>query len=186
MLNVKAVGILDCRKYITEKFGASAHDEIRALMSDRDRDIVYSNELSPLSWVDLEAVVNHAIAMDQALGIGDGQVSAAMLRELASQHYHGIYRIMFQSATPKEVVEKIASIWSRYYDKGRVSVEFSDDNHAINRITGCPDVPLHHEILLIPYMEAVLTLAGMRNVRINHTRCAASGGDCCIFQYSWK
>ena len=186
MLNVKAIGVLDCRKYITDKFGPSAHDEIRALMSERDRAIVYSDELSPLSWVDLEAVVNHAIATDQAFGNGDGRVIDAMLQNLANQHYHGIYRIMFQSATPKEVVEKIASIWNRYYDKGEVSIEFLDDNHAINKITRCPGVPPHHEILVIPYMEAIMNLAGVRDVRVQHTRCIANGGDCCIFEYSWR
>jgi predicted hydrocarbon binding protein len=186
MLNVKAVGVLDCRKYITDKFGPDAHEKIRTLMSERDRDIVYSEDLSPLSWVDLEAVVNHAIAMDKALGNGDGQVRANMLRELASNHYRGIYRIMFQSAGPKQVVNKLASIWNRYYDKGESSTEFLDDNHAIYTILDCPDVPRHHEILLIPYMESVLTLAGVRDIRIKHTQCAANGAERCVFDYSWK
>jgi hypothetical protein len=186
MLNVKAVGILDCRKYITEKFGAGAHDKIRALMRERDRDVIYAESLSPLRWVALEAVVNHAIAMDRALGSGDGEVSAAMLRDLATQHYHGIYNIMFRSATPTEVVSKLASIWNRYYDKGEASVEFVNKNRAINRIVGLPDAPRHHEILVIPYMTAVLALAGMREVSVKHTRCVANGADQCVFMYSWK
>lgn len=186
MLNVKAVGVLDCRHYITEKFGPESHDKIRAAMSERDRDLVYSNELTPLSWVELKAVINHAIAMDQVLGAGDGQLRSEMLREMARKHYLGIYKIMFQGAAPKEVVRKITSIWNRYYDKGETATEFRDDHHATSKVLNCPDAPRGHELLLIPYMEAVLTLSGVSEVSIKHTRCIANGADCCVFEYSWK
>ncbi|MBN1611455.1 MAG: hypothetical protein JW940_32780 [Polyangiaceae bacterium] len=41
------------------------------------------------------------------------------------------------------MVERTASLWNRYYDKGEVSIESLDDNHAINKITRCPVPRLH-------------------------------------------
>ena len=185
MLHVKGLGVLDCRTYITERFGEAAHEKIRAEMTERDQDIVYAEDLSPLSWVEVEAVINHALAVDRALGNGDGEVRDTMLRELARKHFHGIYRIMFRSVSRGEVVAKLGSIWSRYYDHGQGTIEFLDECHATNKITGVADAPLHHELLVIPYIESILTLCGLKTVAVKHTRCVARGDDSCVFQYSW-
>ena len=183
MLNIKALGVLDCRTYLTEKFGPDAHDKVRALMQPGDRDIVYSEELTPLSWIDFRAVLNHSLAVDAALGRG---TSDAMLQHLAGKHFNGVYRVMFQSAAPKDVLRKIASIWNRFYDKGEASVEFMDDNHATCRIHGLSEVPRLHERLILPYMATIMALSGVRGVQIEHTQCIADGADSCAFKYSWR
>jgi hypothetical protein len=106
MSKIKALSVLDCRVYITEKFGAEAHEKIKAVMNNKHRDIVYAEGILPVSWLDLEAVVEHLITFDRVCGNGDGRTGDAMIRHLADRHYKGIYSIMFKNASTKEVVKK--------------------------------------------------------------------------------
>jgi hypothetical protein len=186
MVKIKAMSLLDCRAYITENFGLEAHEKIRAAMRPEAAELVYSDAITPLSWVDLAAVVNHWLVFDDLMGKGDGKLGSTMIRSLANKHFNGIYRIMFKSATPKEVVNKLASIWDRFYDRGQTLTQFVSDTHAAVKIVNCPDLPLHHDKLLKPYMEEILTLAGVANVSVKHLQCVSTGAAHCAFSYKWS
>jgi predicted hydrocarbon binding protein len=146
---------------------------------------VYSSELTSLSWIDVLAVLEHLLIFDRVVGSGDGKASEAMIRYLANKHFNGIYRIMFNHAGPKEIVKKASSIWDRYYDCGRTVIEFVADNAANVRVMDCSDLPRHHEQLVVPYMEEVLRLSGVKNVSVKHLQCVAMGSEFCLYRYNW-
>jgi hypothetical protein len=155
-------------------------------MTPAHADTVYSNEITTLSWIDVAIVLEHMIAFDNVVGNGDGKASEAMIRNLANKHFNGIYRIMFKSATPTEIVKKASSIWDRYYDQGRNVCEFVGDNAANVKILDCPDLPRHHEQLVVPYMEEVLRLSGMKSVSVKHVLCVTTGSEFCLYRYRWS
>jgi hypothetical protein len=185
MVRVKALGVLDCRNYITERYGAAAHDKIRTAMRPEDRDIVYSPDTLAVTWMDLNAVINHLLIFDTVIGNGDGKADEAMIRDLANRHFKGIYSIMFKSASPKDVVKKFAQIWNRYYDHGESEVNFVDDKNVLIKVLNCPGLPRYHERLVIPYLEELLRLCGAKDIEITQPECIATGAMQCLFKVSW-
>jgi hypothetical protein len=185
MVRIKGLSVIDARSYITEKFGADAHDKIKAAMRKADAEAYYNSDILPVTWVGVDVVVNHLIAFDKTMGKGDGKAADALIRHIGAKHFKGIYSIMFKGLSPKEVVKKIASIWDRYYDKGESIVDTIDDHSAVIKIIKCPDLPFRHELLPVPYMEEILTLSGAKNVSIKHTQCVVNGADYCILKYHW-
>jgi predicted hydrocarbon binding protein len=123
---------------------------------------------------------------DRVVGSGDGKASEEMIRNLANKHFNGICRIMFMHAVPKEIVKMAARIWDRYYDRGRNVIEFVADNTANVKTMDCNDLPRHHEQLVMPYMEEVLRLSGVKNVSVKHLQCVATGSEFCMYRYKWS
>jgi hypothetical protein len=185
MVKLKGLGVLDCREYITEKFGLDAHNKIKAQMKKADADLVYSTEILPVSWVSLDAVIAHLLTFDRVFGNGNGKAADDMLRHVGAKHYKGIYSIAFKGMSPKEILQKVAAIWERFYDHGKNVLDSIDNNNAVVKIVDCPDLPLHHERLPIPYMETILSLSGAKNTRITHPQCVAKGAEYCILKYRW-
>lgn len=92
---------------------------------------------------------------------------------------------MSQAESPKDFLKKIGKVWERYYDRGIASIEFVGDNKAISRVIDCQGLPLHHEILILPYMVRLLTLVGANNVVAKHTKCVAKRHTSCVYEYTW-
>jgi hypothetical protein len=185
MVRIKGLSVIDARAYIADKFGPDANDKVRAAMKKEEGDAYYAPDILPVSWVGVDVVVNHLIVFDKVFGYGDGKAGDALIRHIGNKHFKGIYSIMFKGMPPKEVVKKISLIWDRYYDKGASVLESVEENSALVKIINCPELPLHHEKLPVPYMEEILSLAGAKNATIRHTQCVATGAEYCILKYRW-
>jgi hypothetical protein len=185
MVMVKGLSIIDFRKVVLEKFGVEGVEKVKAAMTEADRNIVYSDDMLPISWVDLDVAMRHLLTFDKVLGQGDYAAARDAIKALADRQIRGIYSILLKADSPKVALKKVDKAWERYYDAGEVTIEFPSDHTAISKITKCPRLPLHHELLVVPYMEHLLTLCGAKRAAGKHTQCVATGGDYCVTEYEW-
>jgi hypothetical protein len=88
--------------------------------------------------------------------------------------------------SPQELIEGSARLWKRFYNRGTAIIETRGPTEFIGKIVDCPDLPVNHEVLFIPYWEEVLKLSGARRVTIVHTQCVATGAECCMSEYRWS
>jgi hypothetical protein len=186
MTKLKALSILQARAYTLEKYGAEATERVKASLSDEVRAQLYSEQLLPVDWIEVELAVKHVQAYDNIVGTGDGQLATSLVREVAERHFKGLYRVLFLVASPRSVLEKSARLWTRYYDQGESLVTIHEPGHATSRIVGCPDLPLGHEILILPYQEEVLRQCGAKQPNAVHTLCVATGAQHCETEIRWK
>jgi hypothetical protein len=186
MTKLKALSILQARAYSLEKFGVDAIERVQASLSEEVRSQLYSEHLLPVDWIEVELAVQHVQAYDNVLGTGDGELASSLVRAVAERHFKGLYRVVFLVASPQAVLEKSSRLWTRYYDRGESLVTVHEPGHATSRIVGCPDLPLGHEILILPYQEEVLRQCGAKQPSAVHTRCVATGAEHCETEIRWK
>lgn len=185
MTKLKALSVLECREYVVDMFGADAPARVKAAMSATARGQVYSEQLMASDWVELEAALEHAFAIDSLFGTGDGKVCKDMICELTARHHRGLYKAILSAPNPREALTRSSRLWPRFYDRGEVLVEFPTPNSAVKRIVGCFDLPRRHEWLVLPYYEETIRQAGGRDVVSEHVQCAALGAECCITRLRW-
>lgn len=186
MTKFKALGVLQSRSYVLEKFGQEGVDRIKRELTPAAWDVVYSEQRMATDWVELDACIEHMEVLDRVLGNGDGQTALAMIREITQQHYQSLYRAVVTNATPRSVLEKSSRMWGRYYDRGESSVEFPGETFALKRIIKAPDLPLHHEWLISPYYDVLLRMCGAEDVSTRHIKCVAHGADQCVTEVRWR
>jgi hypothetical protein len=185
---IKALYILQCREYIHELHGDAGIEAVQAQLTPSARDEVYSPLLVASDWIDVVRGVEHALAYDAAFGNGiSGQAAERMLSGLVAKHYTVMYRSVFaQAETPAAVLERSSRLWRRFYDNGDADLIRLSDTSVVKRISNCPDLPLRHELLLLPYYEELLRQWGARDPSARHTKCVARGAEVCETVISWR
>jgi hypothetical protein len=186
MTSLKALSVIQCREWIIETHGEEGISRVKGLMKPEARDIVYYDHLLPTDWVDVRYGVDHARAYDLAFGLGDGREAGRMIREITAKHLTGLYRSVLAASEPKTILERSSRLWTRYYDKGESQIEMVGDTSAVKRILGCADMPRHHDWLTTPYYEALLRHCRAKDISMKHTKCVATGADCCETEMHWR
>jgi hypothetical protein len=185
MTKLKALSVLECREYVLETFGPDAPGRVKSAMSATARGQIYSEQLMASDWIELEAVVEHAVVLDAIMGTGDGTVCREMMREITARHHRGLYKAILSAPNPREALTRSSRLWPRFYDHGETFVEFPTPTSAIKRIVGCPDLPRRHDWLVMPYYEETIRQAGGRDVVSEHVQCVADGAECCLTRLRW-
>jgi hypothetical protein len=183
--HLKGVAVLDAKNYILENFGPEGIAKVKAALSQKDCEIIYKEHLLATEWIDVGASTRHLLVFDQVLGNGDGKQARDLVYAVGRQHYKGIYKIIFKMLSPQGILQKMPLIWQRYFDKGRIEMEFPVPKLALAKLFDFPDLPLDHEYLDLPYMEVVLQLAGAKTCSSKHVKCIARGDDHCVTEYQW-
>jgi hypothetical protein len=186
MTRLKALSVLQTRDYVLDKHGETMAERIRAELSPEAQRELYQDQLVTSDWIDVATAVEYLMAFDRVVGNGDGRTAAKLVARSAAVHFKGIYRVMFAFTSPRTAIEKGARVWNRFYDRGESRAELQDDYHVRLTITGCPDMPKHHELLILPYSEEMLRCAGAKDVKSAHVQCVANGAPVCITEMSWK
>jgi hypothetical protein len=186
MTKLKALSFIQARDFMRERYGPEATERVKAALSAEALEVVAAEHLLPVDWIDVRIAVEYTVALDKVVGKGDGTLAAFMVREIAANHFKGVYRVLFMLTSPRGILEKSSRLWPRYYDTGESPVELHGDGHATVRILNCPDLPEHHEWLILPYLEEVLHQAGAKEVTTQHFQCVARGAEYCATNIRWK
>jgi hypothetical protein len=181
----KAVSVLDANAYVEEKYGAAALEKVKAALTAEDVQILFSRNLMPISWIDVNLVLRHLIAQDRVLGRGDFTFAEELMRHIALKQINGIYKMLLLFSKPENLIEKTPQIWNRYYDTGKVVVESVKPGGAVLKLTEFPGLPLNHEYLSVPFIKELLTRAGAKNCTCEHSKCLARGDQYCEFNLAW-
>lgn len=186
MTRFKALSMIQARAYVQEEYGDAGVARLKAQLSRETRDAIYSETLLPTDWLELDRCVDWTVALDEVLGTGDLTTCAEMTRNITINHFSALYRPILTGTTPNEMLVKTSRLWTRYYDRGESIVEFPAANHALKRILHAPDLPLHHQVFLVPYYEELLRLCGAREPHARHVQCVALGAEECVTEIKWK
>jgi hypothetical protein len=186
MTRIKALSVLQTIELVQERHGQDTVARIMAAISPEARRDIYETTLLPSDWVELGHVTETLAAYDALFGAADGQSAQALIRELATAQIKGVYRLLFAFVSPRMLFQKAARLWPRYYDQGESIGSFQGESSASLRILGCRDLPLHHEWLILPFTEVVLSHAGAKEITSAHSQCVANGADSCLSEFHWK
>lgn len=106
-------------------------------------------------------------------------------REAAGDAVKGIYRFFALVMTPPALLSKAGQMWSSLYNRGELRVEEQTDKSARLRLNDFPS-----EIAgcsrVTGWIERMAELTGVKNVKIEQTKCFAKGGASCEWNLTWS
>jgi hypothetical protein len=112
------------------------------------------------------------VAAQKASGRGI-ELSREIARDAAHDDFRGIYKVLTFVLTPEFLIKRTPSIWSRYYDTGKVNME-ARSKFAHAQFTECTgwDRVLWQDV--IGGCQGVLEVCGAREVKMS---VVSGGGD---------
>ena len=106
-------------------------------------------------------------------------------REAAGDAVKGIYRFFALVMTPPALLSKAGQMWSSLYNRGELRVEEQTDKSARIRLNNFPS-----EIAgcsrVTGWIERMAELTGVKNVKIEQTKCFAKGAKACEWELRWE
>src|SRR5688500_8880077 len=106
-------------------------------------------------------------------------------RQGASDAVKGIYRVFALVRTPPALLGKAGQMWSSLYNRGELRVEDQTDKSARivlkdfpSEAAGCARVT--------GWIERMAELTGVKNVKVDQTKCFAKGGASCEWNITWS
>ncbi len=184
MGNVKGSAVRSFVEYLKSRGGEAGWRRALATLTPEES-VELSRPILPVHWYDYGSVIRLLLAADKLFGRGDRQ----LLREAgiynAHQDLRGIYRMFISYTSPQYVINNSGRVWKQYYDRGQLAVAWQNNKGGALKMTGFPDIPLHHDAQQLGYMEEAFRISGGKNIRGHHPRCIARGDDHCLYEFTW-
>jgi hypothetical protein len=178
-------GLIYRRDFVKERYGEVGWQRVLARLAPQVGRLL-DNSLSPLEKYP-QAVYSQLIAAIKAeFGAADpGALAREMAREVARAEAHGAYRFILQGQSPEEMLEKMPLLWRLQLPVGRMDVErLGERSYALTL-----DHPVDAELCqnsLVGYLEGLVQLFPVRQVRVRHSQCFHQGHGRCRYEVQWE
>ncbi len=106
-------------------------------------------------------------------------------REGASDAVKGIYRFFALVMTPPALLSKAGQMWSSLYNRGELRVKEQTDKSARIVLDNFPSEPAGCA-RITGWIERMAELTGVKNVKVEQTKCFAKGGASCEWSITWS
>jgi hypothetical protein len=105
-------------------------------------------------------------------------------KEAAGDAVKGIYRFFALVLTPPALLSKASHMWSSLYNRGQLRVEAQTANSAHIRLADFPSEAAGCA-RITGWIERMAEMTGVKNVRVEQTRCYAKGDQDCEWMINW-
>ncbi|HZS38281.1 MAG TPA: hypothetical protein VFF06_15695 [Polyangia bacterium] len=127
--------------------------------------------------------LNHAA--QRAAGLGP-ELSRALAREATADDFRGIYRVLTFVLSPEFVIKRAPTLFSRYYDTGRMEVVRAVSGSAQARFSGCVGFDRSVWQGVAGGCVAVLEACGGQDVDVRATDGGNDGDEHLFLAATWK
>jgi hypothetical protein len=164
-------------KFLKHRLGEAEFEKVLASLAPADR-AVLSNVL-PHHWVSIPAMGALTKAAAPAAGMSELQLAFALGAHNADEHLHSVYRLFLRLGPADMLFKSTASLWSNYYDAGKIRISVDEPGHKILQITefGYKNSAWCERIF--GYIDKGFTLSGNRLKKYEHPRCTGRGDAVC-------
>jgi hypothetical protein len=172
------------RAFVQQEFGAEGVTRILAALSPADRELLSS--ATAIDWIPVEPVLRFHHELERQFGSGDRSLCERAGRFSAGWSMNTVLKMFVRLRSPKWLLEKGASVWSRYHDTGRWEL----DPETSLRISGrLLDFKVKDPVFcarLRGWLRGVVELTGGNGADCLEPRCRCHGHDHCAFVMTWK
>jgi hypothetical protein len=185
MANVKGLALVACGNYLKEHFSETELNKVRMQIGDARYSMLMDPLVGSMYPMDDFIMINTAIA--DILGRGNISILREIGRASADEANRGIYRIFFKVGSPQFIIKKAAVIFSKYYDKGNLSVkEMGDTNTTVELVDfDYKDKTKYICTRVEGWVERTLDITSGKKVTTHQAKCIAHGDSSCIFESTW-
>ncbi len=184
MAQVKGTAVLSSLRYVRQRFGEPALAGVLSALPAEDgarlRDLVLAS-----SWYPIGCLMRFMQEAEKQLASQDPKLLQNMGRASCEEGLKGVYKIFLKVGSPGFTIDRAARVLSNYYDTGELVVVDKGERRVAAELRGLEEAgqPLCERIY--GWMQRMLEMTGVRNLRSAHSSCVHRGDPVCRFEGSW-
>jgi hypothetical protein len=172
-------------RYLRERWGESALEDVASRLSEQSRKLVLSPTL-PFAWYPLRDMAE----IDRAIVNGPMQGDVSQMKHfgatIARYDLSTIYKMLFKLGTPAFVIRRINVAYRTYIRGGSMRGETPSSSSAVvTFVDGAFPIYLCR-YGVAGWLTAAIELSGGHEVRVEETACRHSGSEHCRWEASWS
>jgi hypothetical protein len=172
------------RAFVQKEFGQEAVERILAALPTQSR--VLLSSATAIEWLPVEPVLHFHHELEDKFGSGDMSLCTRAGYFSAGWSMSSILKMFVRMRSPLWLVDKAASVWSRYHDSGRWEVEPSEGTRISARLV---DFEVRDPLFcarLRGWLAGAVALTGGAGAETSEPRCRCRGHDHCSYVTVWK
>lgn len=184
------------RKFLLKEFGEEGERgkegedivcRIESRLGPQAREMFSKPDVN--AWYPVELMKELYECVDKELSARDPQILLKMGRHVADESARGFLRYLARLASVRVLISRMKAFWKHYHKGGGVEAEIVRDEHGskqgIVRVYGYP-VAKPGGIAMQGFIEAIVKLAGARNLTITPLQDFANSEDTFSWTLSWE
>jgi hypothetical protein len=184
-LRVKGTLIAARPRYVRERWGEAALEDIASRVGPERRHLLYDELLSFRWYPMVDMVALDRAIIDGPMG-GDASQMKAFGSEIARYDLPTVYRMLFRFGTPSFVVKRMNIAYATYIAGGSISIATPGPGEAelTLRDAVLPAFLCTHGIS--GWITAALELSGAAGVEVDEVACQHAGDPYCRWHARWR
>jgi len=184
MSQVRGNTLVSALNDMRRRLGEPALARVLAAMKPENARVI-AGGLARNNWYPFDAYLDFCLTGDRVLGKGDyshARANAAIAAEADLNIFLKVMVMVF--STPSELVQKLPTIWSKYYDSGVIVVTQDTPEQIRVELRDFPTPHALHCEIISGWVERFMQLTVARKgktSRCSHPSCRAKGGAVCEF-----
>lgn len=184
MAKFKGTVFESTRMFTVENFGPEAVDRVIAELNPADQDVLQS--VQAIGWYPVEPILHYMHALDRLFGRDDLSLCERAGRYSASWSMNTVLKVFLRFRSPVWLLDRGTSVWNRYHDTGRWSLESVAEDRMIGELRDFAVRDPAFCARLRGWLQGAIELTGGENAVVTETRCTSRKDNHCAFSLEWK
>lgn len=184
MAKVKGTAVSASATYLKERLGEEVYLQVVNDLSPEGQKL-FGGVVLTSGWYEFSLLLELMKKVEAKLPRGARPLAWEMGRYSAESGIKTVYKIFFRVADVGFILKRASNIFSNYYDSGVMTVENQERNGASVVVRGFDQPCPYFCDRVLGWVERLLELTGVKNVRVDHPKCRVRGDDRCEFRGRW-
>lgn len=183
---------LNSRDYIVNSIGDSVWKLVLANLPGDDAEFFEKN-IAKTEWYPVTHLNNLVNTYDLVVGNGDFLSIVPVAEYIAKKDLGPVFEVFVDLKNPQVILNSAPSLWSRYFDSGRVDVESVnvDDKSSTLVLYELADEMKASGVAICTFavpewFKTGLLMSGTGAVTITQTECRYKGAESCKYEINWE
>lgn len=183
---------LNSKDYIVNSIGDSVWKLILANLPEDDSEFLEKN-IAKTEWYPVTHLNGLVNTYDLIVGNGDFLSIVPVAEYIAKKDLGPVFEVFVDLKNPQVIVNSAPSLWSRYFDTGRVEVERvnTDDKSSTLVLYELADETRASGVAICTFavpewFKTGLLMSGTSSVTVTQTECRYKGAESCRYEIKWE
>ena len=184
-MKIKGVVLIARLKFIQERFGRDAFEEVLASLSSKDQSILRGIIMGAI-WYPFETGENLDKATVKVIGNGAPDFFEEIGAASARQNLSTVHRAFLQPGQPQVFLNRSPLIYRFYYDVGRREYTETGPTSGVLVTYDSESYSVFDCLTVIGWYKQGLAMCGAQGVTIVERSCRGRGAPSCQYAIRWR
>ncbi len=179
------------REFIIENYGKETWQNISDELTE-DESKFANAEYSFNEWYPVYLLNRVLNILDKLRSAEDKDSIIPIVKYITQKDLKPVFNMFINLKDPVFVLQNVPSIWNRYFNTGKISIELSnpENKHFQYSLTEGADEDIYSGEAIcrhgtVTWIKTALEIAGAQNIDIVHSKCRYKGDPVCINDVKW-